>query len=229
MIPVVDLILVRHAQCQAQVDAGLLGDHDSELTEVGHRQAVALAVALRESRFGQPGHIWSSPLVRALDTAIPTAQALGLPIHVHPELREAQPSRSLTGRGRRELSRRHGQLSFDPAVGDDGWEHGDASYEAMTARADRILMSARQDLGPGARVVLFTHGAFGGFLISAAVGIPPATPSWFVLDNASVSVLRLPEPGRPGFGMFPPHRAQILVVNEVEHLPGDLRKPDPLD
>jgi len=229
MIPVVDLILVRHAQCQAQVDPGLLGDHDSELTDFGRRQAHALASSLRESRFEPPGHIWSSPLVRALDTAIPTAQALGLSIHVHPDLREAQPSRGLSGRGRRELSRRHDHLSFDTAVGDDGWEHGDASYEAMTARADRFLLNARQELGPEARVVLFTHGAFGGFLISAAVGVPPTTPSWFVLDNASVSVLRLPEPGGPGFGMFPPHRAQILAVNDVEHLPRDLRTTDPLD
>jgi probable phosphoglycerate mutase len=62
------LYIIRHADpCY---------DPDS-LTEVGHREAAALAPRLKE--FGVT-HVYSSPLVRATQTAAYTADLLGLPI-----------------------------------------------------------------------------------------------------------------------------------------------------
>lgn len=76
---------------------------------------------------------------------------------------------------------------------------------------------------------MFTHGVFAGLLLDAALGVDPQRPTWFVLDNVGVTALRFPEPGRPGFGVFPPHAVQILTLNSVEHLDPSLRTPDPTD
>jgi broad specificity phosphatase PhoE len=58
------LILVRHGQTAANAAGLLLGRADPPLTDLGRRQAEALAAALPS-----PGRVISSPLVRARDTA----------------------------------------------------------------------------------------------------------------------------------------------------------------
>ena len=54
---------------------------EEKLTELGHRQARALAPRLVEAGITK---IFSSPLRRARETAQPTADALGLPIEIEP-------------------------------------------------------------------------------------------------------------------------------------------------
>ena len=72
------LILVRHAQSQANVDGVLAGRSDTELTERGREQARALVEALRGAEL-----LLSSPLSRARETA-----ALAIP-HLEAEIDEA--------------------------------------------------------------------------------------------------------------------------------------------
>jgi broad specificity phosphatase PhoE len=65
------IILVRHGQTAANADGLLLGRADPPLTELGHRQAAAVAAALPT-----PAAVISSPLLRARQTAA----AFGLPV-----------------------------------------------------------------------------------------------------------------------------------------------------
>jgi broad specificity phosphatase PhoE len=58
------LLLVRHGETTANVDGLLLGRADPPLTDLGRRQARALARALPT-----PARLISSPLARALETA----------------------------------------------------------------------------------------------------------------------------------------------------------------
>ena len=67
------LILVRHGQTAANAAGLLLGRADLELTELGRRQAKALAAAVRN-----PTTVVSSPLRRCMETA----EAFGLPVAV---------------------------------------------------------------------------------------------------------------------------------------------------
>jgi broad specificity phosphatase PhoE len=67
------LILVRHGQTDANAAGLLLGRSDPALTDLGRRQAAAVALAV-----GSPARVLSSPLARARDTAA----AIGLPVEV---------------------------------------------------------------------------------------------------------------------------------------------------
>ncbi len=58
------LLIVRHGQTQANVDGLVLGRADPPLTDLGRRQAAALAQALPA-----PARVVSSPLRRAQETA----------------------------------------------------------------------------------------------------------------------------------------------------------------
>ncbi|HYH50382.1 MAG TPA: histidine phosphatase family protein [Acidimicrobiia bacterium] len=67
------IILVRHGQTSANAGGLLCGRADVELTELGARQAKALATAI-----GTPARVISSPLQRARDTAA----AFGRPVEI---------------------------------------------------------------------------------------------------------------------------------------------------
>ncbi len=80
------ILIVRHGQTGWNEGAGQVryrGQTDIPLDEVGHAQARALAVRLA----GEPiAGIYASPLQRAVQTARPTAERLGLPVTPHPGL-----------------------------------------------------------------------------------------------------------------------------------------------
>lgn len=83
------MILLRHGQSEFNLhftatrrDPGI---PDPKLTPLGHEQAAAAAAALASRPIR---HIISSPYTRALQTAAPLAEALGLPVTVNPLARE---------------------------------------------------------------------------------------------------------------------------------------------
>jgi len=86
------LLLVRHGQSRANAAGLLIGRADSPLTELGHRQAVALGGVLA-SRGVAAGRILTSPLQRAMKTAQVIAAAYGSVIEP-----EALPQVNVDGR-----------------------------------------------------------------------------------------------------------------------------------
>ena len=83
------MILLRHGQSEFNLhftatrkDPGI---PDPKLTPLGHEQAEAAAEALAGEGLRR---IMASPYTRALQTAAPIAQRLGLPVHVNPVVRE---------------------------------------------------------------------------------------------------------------------------------------------
>ncbi len=84
-----DMLLLRHGQSefnlaftQTRRDPGI---PDPVLTPLGHQQAQAAAAALAGQGITR---ILASPYTRALQTAQPVADALGLAIQIHPTVRE---------------------------------------------------------------------------------------------------------------------------------------------
>ncbi len=63
---VTTIYLIRHAECQGNIENKLSGITDFKLTEKGRKQAKLLASRLKEFRITE---IYSSPLSRAIDTA----------------------------------------------------------------------------------------------------------------------------------------------------------------
>jgi broad specificity phosphatase PhoE len=80
--PMLRLILVRHGQTawNAGADAGehFRGRIDVLLNELGRRQALEAGRRLASAPIAA---VYASPLRRALDTALPIAEAHGLPVH----------------------------------------------------------------------------------------------------------------------------------------------------
>lgn len=79
------LVLLRHGQTEHNAENRMQGQLDTALSELGRRQARAVAVALKDRR---PLAIVSSDLRRAQDTATTVAEATGVGVRVDPRLRE---------------------------------------------------------------------------------------------------------------------------------------------
>ncbi len=80
------LIIVRHAQSEANAAGLFTGSMDVALTDLGRRQAEALAERLSARPITA---VYASTLQRAQDTARPTAARFGLEVEVLETLREA--------------------------------------------------------------------------------------------------------------------------------------------
>jgi broad specificity phosphatase PhoE len=83
---VTTLLLARHGETDWNREGRLQGHADQPLNDVGREQARALARSLTGEALAA---IYSSDLLRALETAEIVAAVLGLPVVTVPELREA--------------------------------------------------------------------------------------------------------------------------------------------
>ena len=79
------IIIVRHGESYGNLKRIMAGQTDVELTERGYLQARAAFHALSEEKIDA---VYSSDLVRAVETARPHAEARGLPIILNEGLRE---------------------------------------------------------------------------------------------------------------------------------------------
>ncbi len=89
------IYLVRHGQSQANAGGVTLENPVVPLTELGERQARALAPLLPPSSVT----IWSSPFKRTLDTAAPYCARLNQTVATHDELREFETVDTVQLRG----------------------------------------------------------------------------------------------------------------------------------
>ncbi len=79
------LIFLRHGQSIGNANRSLLGHTDLGLSERGRRQA---ELAVRSVKLRKIDKIYSSDLIRAIQTAEPSAAALGLAVHPTSDFRE---------------------------------------------------------------------------------------------------------------------------------------------
>jgi phosphohistidine phosphatase len=136
----VQLLLIRHAEA---IDETLeLRDPHRHLTDNGRQQARALGDRLRWHDC-TPTQVWTSPLVRAVQTAelVLATMAVGASIHVEPALAPGQDMRPLV--------QRLGHLAADAVVmlvghepvlsGLGAWCTGAAEFAAL-AKAEAVRL-----------------------------------------------------------------------------------------
>ncbi len=141
------MILLRHGQSEFNLhftatrkDPGI---KDPKLTPLGHEQARQAAEALA-------GHglrrILASPYTRALETAAPVARLLGLPVLVHPVVRERYAFTCDVGSPRDHLARDWPDHDFT-GIEETWWPEVEEPTEQVLARAAlfRAEMSALSD------------------------------------------------------------------------------------
>ncbi len=190
---VVVLFIVRHGQTQANADGLILGRADPALTELGRRQAAALAEALPA-----PAVVVSSPLRRAQETAA----AFGVPVETDERWIELD----------------YGTMDGAPAtsVGDDVWARwrADPAFappggESLVALGARVRHGC-DELATGASerdIVVVTHVSPIKAAVAWALGVGDEVAWKLFVEDAAVCRIRI--------GQFGP----LLTAFNERHLP----------
>jgi broad specificity phosphatase PhoE len=195
--------LVRHGVTAYNHEGRYQGQRDVPLAPEGREQAERLAARLRATPFDAA---WSSDLVRARDTA--AAVLRGRP---GPELQVSAGFREMDygaweGLTFREVAARYPSAWHAYQTGgEDVAPPGGESVAQVVARARAAFAALwRDDLE---HVLLVAHGAVLKLLLLDLLGADRGLRRSLVLDNASVSLLRLGR-GRP----------RLLLLNDTCHL-----------
>ncbi len=186
-LPFVRFFLVRHAEALANPELRYLGSRDDPLTEHGRWQAVQLAHALAPLALAA---VYTSPLTRAVETAIPIAQAHHFSHIADPRLVEAAMG-TWEGLRRADILAR----SLEDAAHHQRWEAdpfcappGGESFANVQTRVEGCV----QDLAErhaGASVVVVSHVGPIKALLCAAMAVPLTAARRMFLDSATVSVI----------------------------------------
>jgi probable phosphoglycerate mutase len=194
---------IRHGESTYNAIGRVQGHLNIPLSELGRRQAAALAEVCRG--LGAEA-LFCSPLKRARETAEPIAAALDLPIREDPRLIEIKVG-IFQGHSRDELDRICPQEYAR-------WRSGDPDFVVPGGESRRALMDRGRDVleaiagGDFARVIVVSHGAILAAAFKSLLEIP-AQRHPFMLENASISRLEIDGP-----------LVRLHTLNEVAHLSG---------
>lgn len=164
------LFLVRHGQTRWNLEHRLQGQEDSPLTDEGIRQANSIAERLIDRGITT---VCSSPLGRALRTAVIIADRIGAELIEVPELAEVHHG-AVAGLTWAEVDERFPTAREDRAANRYGWAFpGGESYAQARARARRALSSC--GWSSTGIPVLVSHEMIGRMLRADLRGLDAAT------------------------------------------------------
>lgn len=205
----VDIFLIRHAESANNAiwdgDADRFyaqRQADPPLTALGRRQAELLAACLAVGGIGPLDEVRTSPMLRAVETAVSIVTALVVAhivdadVHENGGLFTGPPGVEATGHAgltRLEIRALLPDAVIDSRIAADGWWDGGHEGEEARARrcrhaADRLRADASER--PDARIAIVTHGGFSSRLIGDLLGIVGRTAS-FHLHNTAITHVEL--------------------------------------
>jgi broad specificity phosphatase PhoE len=203
------VLLIRHGQSKGNAE-GRFGGHTAvALSPRGHRQAQATAQALSSENLSA---IYSSDLLRAVQTAEPLARLTGLPINKSDAFRERSVG-VMEGLTFEEAASEHPE-QYAALIRRD-FEHvllGGESYRQMLDRAARQLDQAIE-WHRGGNIAIFSHTGTICILtlhLMGALDAPELRPVWITTANCAITRFEL---RMDGF-------VRVLVVNDTRHLVG---------
>ena len=178
------LFLIRHGQSEMNAQKRVQGWLDSPLDEVGRAQARSLANRLR---YNELQVVYTSSLIRALETAEIVAEALQVPTVVDERLQERGVG-DVTGLNREEIESQFPewikQWEESRLIPAPGGEPTDLFWRRVSAVFNEIV-----DSFPDGPVAVVTHGGVLqvnlGQLLGQAQGYSPP----FSFGNCSISVV----------------------------------------
>ena len=181
------VLLWRHGRTAWNVQRRFQGQSDPPLDGVGETQARVAAPMIAAY---SPVAIISSDLRRAVQTAEPLAELLGLPVRLDPRLRERSLGR-WEGLTRDEVQRLYPEELANWLAGREDCQ---PDSEPRSEVADRAVAALTDTVGE--TVVLVTHSATAIALTGRLLGVPQ--PAWRAvgpLANCHWSELRLDDHG----------------------------------
>ncbi len=206
-MPVTRLFLVRHGQSDGNA-AGRFGGHSATaLSELGKKQAEITARALAKERINI---IYSSDLLRAVQTAEPLARLLDLPIITTADFRERKVG-VLEGKTFDESKAEHPNDYY--ALLNRNIHHvitGGESYRELLRRATNALHEVLR-AHSGENIVIFSHTGAICFLtlyLLGAINRRTRTTPWLVTSNCGINRFEI-------HGRF---NIRLLAMNDTRHL-----------
>jgi probable phosphomutase (TIGR03848 family) len=206
------LLLIRHGE-NNMVGKRLAGRlPEVHLNDNGRRQADEVARVLCKAPIKA---IYSSPLERAVETAQPLAQALGLTVLPAPGIIELAYG-DWTGKTLKQLSRLKLWKVVQNKPSEMRFPNGESFIEVQTravAEIERIAAAHdEKDM-----IACFSHGDIIRLLIAHFLAVPLDEFQRLGADPASISIVHLPQKGRP----------HVSHVNQVLSFEFKEQKPDP--
>jgi len=207
---------------------------DPGLTEVGRQQAEFLAQFLRRdvvangrdiqnvAGFGIT-HLYTSLMVRAVDTGTIIARTLDLPLVAWEDLHEyggihlrdeqTDERIGLPGRNRAYFEEHYPDLVLPDSLGEEGWWNRPFEEpELRLPRAKRFLRDLMEKHGhTDDRVAVVSHGGFFNYLLAAILDMPGREGYRFVMNNAAISRID-----------FRDEDTWLVYLNRVDFLPREL-------
>jgi alpha-ribazole phosphatase len=178
------LVLIRHTEPHEEVHGRCYGVTDCELSDAGSIHARELGKAFAGRTFDV---LYSSPLRRALATAAPLGQALGLePIPLH-DLHEIDCG-ELEGLTWDEVAARFPEIFAWNKVPVGFHFPGGESYAALAERARRAIDTIR-DRHDGGTIAVVAHGGVIRSVLIAVLGMPEADLFRISLSYGGISVV----------------------------------------
>ncbi len=196
------LYLVRHGESIFNAESRIQGHADVPLSELGRRQGEAAADALADVPIDA---IFSSPLLRALDTARCIAARHAVSLSIDPRLMELDVG-IFEGRLRTELVAENSPDFVRWLSGDDNFAiPGGESRRQLAQRGCDALQSI---VAAGHRAaVVVTHGGLLSATLRTILNLTQPLPP-FSLQNGSITRLAFDDAGA----------FSLLALNETEHL-----------
>lgn len=177
---------IRHGETAWNKATRIQGQLDIPLNETGLRQADAVGLALAETAIDA---LYTSDLLRAVQTATPLARAKGLKVIPVQGLRErhfgvwqGETYGEIEHKYPREYAR---WREREPTFAVEGAENLIA-FQARMAQALQTLAQAH----PGQTIAVFTHGGCLDILYRLATGLALEAPRTWPISNAVVNRLR---------------------------------------
>lgn len=198
------LLFLRHGESEGNVLRMIQGWRDYPLTERGHRQA--RHAANRLATVGAAA-LYSSPLLRAADTARAVARTTGLDIQWTPDFREYHFG-AAEGMRWNDAAKRWGLLDRDWGVGRVPGEEGMEAFRARVARQFAELHARHAD----GLAICVLHAGTMGALVEELCGLPPHEHVALYTGNCGIAVV-VDDGGAPS----------IVTLNDQRHLPPDER------
>ena len=209
MVETTRILLIRHGQSQGNAERRFGGHSPTPLSELGRRQAEATALALAAEGVTA---LYSSDLLRAVETAEPLARATGLEIRRTAALRERSVG-LMEGLTFEEAAAAHPD-EYAALLRRD-FEHvlaGGESYRQLLDRAAAELDSA-VERHRGGTLALISHTGTICILalhVMGALDAPDLKPVWLSSSNCGVTRFSIEHGGL----------IRLSAANDTRHLAG---------
>ena len=186
-MPVTRLYLVRHGETLANREYRYIGSRDDPLSPLGQTQALQLAEALSEMPIAA---VYSSPLQRSYNTALPIATGHSLEVQRVNDLRECDFG-LWEGLSRAEVLERSPEDSQRLREWERNTSVAPPSGESFEALQQRVVAAVEPlaHAHPDQAIVLVSHVGPIKVLLSAALGAPLASAFHIFLDPATISLV----------------------------------------